>query len=487
MNANALRNWIGLATLCAVTSAANAADRPNVIYILADDLGIGDLGCYGQRHFETPHIDRLAEEGVRFTQHYSGSAVCAPSRSALLTGQHTGHTPIRGNAAVHPEGQQPMPADTRTVAHLFKDAGYATAIFGKWGLGGPGTASEPLRMGFDRFHGYNCQRHAHFYYPYYLWNDHQREMLWGNFGMERGDYAPDLIQEQLLAFVEAKREQPFFVYYAPVQPHAELAVPETELAPFRGRFGEETPYEGVDAGPNFRKHGYGSQAEPRATYAAMVSMLDRYVGELVAKLDALGLGDNTVIFFSSDNGPHREGGYDPAFFESAGPYRGIKRDLYEGGIRAPLIARWPGRIPAGATSDHLAAQWDMMPTFADLLGLPAPAETDGLSILPTLLGKPGQREHAFLYWEFHENNGCVAVRKGDWKAIRRQVALDPGGSIELYNLATDPGETTDVAARQPALVAEFDALLRNTRTVSPVARFNFPSQEPAAAGAEAAP
>ncbi len=473
------RFWMCVGVLVvAVCASRGDALRPNVIYILADDLGYGDLGCYGQRQMETPHLDALAAGGLRFTQHYSGSAVCAPSRSALLTGRHTGHTPIRGNAAVQPEGQQPMPADTRTLAHLFKDAGYATAHFGKWGLGAPGTASEPLRMGFDRFYGYNCQRHAHFYYPYFLWNDHQREILWGNVGTERGEYAPDLIQRQVLAFMEQPRDRPFFIYYAPVQPHAELAAPEERLARTRGRFGVETPYAGVDGGPNFRRHGYGSQAEPRAAYAAMVQTLDDYVGEIVARLDALGLRENTLILFSSDNGPHREGGHDPDTFGSAGPLRGIKRDLYEGGIRVPLIANWPGRVPAGRASDLICAQWDMMATFAELIGRPAPDATDGLSILPTLLDRSGQRQHDYLYWEFHENDGRVAVRRGDWKAIRQQIAVDPNGPLELYNLAEDPGESRNVADAHPQRVAELDELLRTARTPSPDPRFNFPRAKP---------
>ncbi|VGO20694.1 arylsulfatase [Pontiella sulfatireligans] len=452
----------------------HAATKPNVIYILADDLGYGDLSCYGQTHFQTPNIDALAAKGMKFTQHYSGSTVCAPSRCTLMTGQHTGHAPVRGNALVMPEGQKPMPEGTFTMAHLFKNSGYATGIFGKWGLGAPGTHSEPLEMGFDRFYGYNCQRQAHHYYPYFLSDDRGREIQWGNFGMERGEYAPDKIQEQTLAFVEANKDQPFFIYYALVQPHAEMFAPEEYIAKYRGKFLPESSYEGTDGGPNFRKFAYGSQPEGHAAFAAMVNVMDDDIGELVAKLEELGLAENTLILFSSDNGPHEEGGHDPAYFNSNGSQRGFKRDLYEGGVHVPMIAAWPGKIAFGTETAQLSAFWDVLPTMAELTRQPVPENVDGVSFLPTLLGKDGQEEHDYLYWEFHEKKGRVAIRQGMWKAVRYDVASDPDSALELYNLSADPKETTNVAEQYPEMVAKLDTLIKSARTASPEPDFNFP-------------
>jgi arylsulfatase A len=463
-------------TVVGMLCAAQGAKKPNVIYILADDLGYGDLGCNGQTHFQTPNIDALAAKGMRFTQHYSGSTVCAPSRCALLTGMHIGHAVVRGNSEFQPEGQQPMPADTYTMAHMFKQAGYATGLFGKWGLGAPGTVSEPLKMGFDRFYGYNCQRHAHHYYPYYLWNDNQRDMLWGNFGLETNDYAPNLIQEQTLNFIEANKDQPFFCYYALVQPHAEMFAPEEYMQKYRGKFLPESSYKGTDGGPDFRKFAYGSQPEAHAAFAAMVNVLDDDIGELVAKLEELGIADNTLILFTSDNGPHQEGGHDPAYFNSTGSKRGFKRDLYEGGIHVPLIAYWPGKVKAGTETDHLSAFWDVMPTVAELAGQPVPGNIDGVSFLPTLLGKKNQKEHEYLYWEFHELKGRVALRQGQWKAVRYNVAEDPASPLELYDLSADPTESTNVAGQHPEVVAKLDALIKGARTASPVHDFNFPLQ-----------
>ncbi len=455
-------------------SAASAAKKPNVIYILADDLGYGDLSCYGQTHFQTPHIDALAKNGMKFTQHYSGSTVCAPSRCALLTGKHVGHAVVRGNSEFMPEGQQPMPADTVTMAHMFQKAGYATGLFGKWGLGAPGTVSEPLKMGFDRFYGYNCQRQAHHYYPYFLWDDNQRDMLWGNFGMETEDYAPDLIQEKTLEFVEANKDEPFFIYYALVQPHAEMFAPEEKMEKYRGKFLPESSYEGTDDGPDFRKFAYGSQPEAHAAFAAMVEVMDEDIGELVAKLEELGISDNTLIMFTSDNGPHTEGGHNPAYFNSSGSQRGTKRDLYEGGIHVPMIASWPGTVPAGTETDHLSAFWDVLPTMADVIGKRKPKDIDGISFLPALLGKEGQVEHEYLYWEFHESKGRVAIRKGKWKGVRYDVAVDANSPLELYDLSADPGEDNNIAGQHPEVVADLDALISGARTVSPVDKFNFP-------------
>lgn len=451
--------------------------NPNVIYILADDLGYGDLSCYGQAHFQTPNIDALAAQGMKFTQHYSGSTVCAPSRYCLLTGKHTGHAAVRGNVALQPEGQKPMPADTFTLAHLFKNAGYATGVFGKWGLGAPGTASEPLEMGFDRFYGYNCQRQAHHYYPYFLSSDRGREILWGNFGLETEEYAPDLIQDQTLKFIETNKDQPFFVYYALVQPHAEMVAPDAYMEKYRGKFLPESSYKGVDSGPNFRKGDYGSQPEAHAAFAAMVNVMDDAVGELMAKLKELGIAENTLIIFSSDNGPHEEGGHDPSYFNSNGAQRGFKRDLYEGGVHVPMIAWWPGKVAPAVESDHLSAFWDVLPTMAELIGLPIPANTDGVSFLPTLLGEKGQAEHDYLYWEFlYHKKGRVALRQGKWKAVRYDVAENTDSPLELYDLSTDPAESNNVAEQYPEVVTKLDGLIKTARTESPEPVFNFQSK-----------
>ena len=473
--------WLLFGLVCCGWSSAKANDsvadgrdsqstqstQPNVIYILADDLGYGDLGCYGQAKFKTPHIDRLAINGMRFTQHYSGSTVCAPSRCALLTGMHTGHTPVRGNAEVKPEGQAPMPADTFTVGHFLKEAGYRTGIFGKWGLGAPGSVSEPLKMGFDRFYGYNCQRIAPCYYPAFVWNDAQRELLFGNVAQKRGEYAPDLIHEEALKFIRDNKDRPFFCYYAAVQPHADMVAPEKYMEKYRGKFQPETPY------PEDYYHG---QAEPHAAFVGMVNVLDDYVGEIGNELEALGIAENTLIIFTSDNGPHVEGGHDPEYFNSNGSLRGYKRDLYEGGTRVPMIASWPGQIQAGSVNDHVSAFWDFLPTVADLSGRKLDRKTDGVSMVPTLLGKPNQQEHAYLYWEFPAKKGRVAIRQGDWKAVRYEIALDPDSPLELYDLSSDPGELRNVAAENPAVTSRLRILLKEARTIPDNPRFDLPKK-----------
>jgi arylsulfatase A-like enzyme len=453
-------------------TAAPASRPPNLIFILADDLGYGDLSCYGQKRFKTPHIDRLAAEGLRFTQHYSGSTVCAPSRSALLTGLHTGHTPIRGNLEIKPEGQHPLPARTVTLPKILRTAGYVSGLFGKWGLGFPGSEGEPLRQGFDRFYGFNCQRLGHHYYPYHLWDDTRKAVLPENAGTAKGAYAPDLIHRQTLAFIEQNRDRPFFCFVASIIPHAELVAPANYLARHRGKYGPETPYAGVDGGPEYRQGPYESQAEPHAAFAAMVNVLDDQVGEIVAKVRALGLAENTLILFTSDNGPHREGGADPDYFNSSGGLRGTKRDLYEGGIRVPMIAWWPGQIRAGGQTAHASAFWDMLPTFAELARVPTPAGLDGLSFAPTLTGRGVQKLHDYLYWEFHEGGGRLALRQGDWKIVRTDVLAKPDGPVQLFNLARDPAETTDLAAREPARARAMTELMRGARVDSPVFRFS---------------
>ena len=437
---------------------------PNVIYILADDLGYGDLSCYGQEKFSTPNIDALATRGMKFTQAYSGSTVCAPSRCCLMTGLHSGHAAVRGNAEIKPEGQAPMPADTKTVAHLMQTAGYRTGVFGKWGLGGPGTVSEPNKMGFDEFYGYNCQRQAHNYYPDHLWDNQTLVPLPENENEQSGQYAPDLIQAKALEFIRERGDQPFFCYYAAIQPHADMVAPEKYMNRHRGKYGIETPYEG----------GYRWQKEPRAAFAAMVNVLDDYVGEIVAELEAEGIADNTLVIFTSDNGPHVEGGHDAEYFDCNGVLSGVKRDLYEGGVRVPMIATWPEKIAQGTVSDQTTAFWDFLPTMADLSGQKVPTETDGVSILPTLLGHPAdQQQHQYLYFEFPAKNGRIAIRKGKWKAVRYNVAADPNSLLELYDLNSDVGESVNVAAAHPELISDFEILLKGARTPPANPRFDL--------------
>ena len=441
---------------------------PNIVYILADDLGYADVGCYGQRQFATPNIDRLAARGLRFLNHYSGSTVCAPSRSTLMTGLHTGHTFIRGNKEVRPEGQWPLPDSIYTLPEMLQERGYRTGAFGKWGLGFPGSEGAPLRQGFDRFYGYNCQRLAHHYYPYYLWDDDQRDSLPANAGNQEGTYAPDLIQDEVLAFLDDNADEPFFLFYPHVVPHAELATPDSLVTPFAEQFGPETPWQGTDGGDDYRDGPYGTAERPHATFAAMVTLLDRHVGEILDRLDSLGLTDNTLVIFTSDNGPHVEGGADPDFFDSNGPYRGYKRDLYEGGIRVPMIAAWPGTVPIG-TTDHISAFWDVLPTLAEITGADPVGGLDGISFWPTLRGAvKEQQRHDYLYWEFHERGGRQAIRSGNWKGVRYQTFAEPDAPLELYDLARDPGEATNVAASHPEVVARLDSLLRSSRTESEV-------------------
>ena len=332
--------------------------KPNIIYILADDLGYGDLSCYGQSKFSTPNIDRMAGEGMIFTHHYAGSTVCAPSRSCLMTGLHTGHTPIRGNKEWQPEGQVPMPKEILTIPEILKQAGYVTGAFGKWGLGYPGSEGDPNNQGFDEFYGYNCQRLAHNYYPSHLWYNQKKITLEENQGEDMKIYAPELIHNEALKFIEDNKNRPFFMFYPNVIPHAELLIPEENLKVFRGTYLPEKVYKGAKPGDNrFREGAYGYQEESHAAFAAMVSLLDKQVGDILNKLKQLGLDRNTIVVFTSDNGPHREGGADPDYFDSNGIYRGYKRDLYEGGIREPMIAWWPGKINSGSSTDHVSAFW----------------------------------------------------------------------------------------------------------------------------------
>ncbi|GEO05279.1 arylsulfatase [Adhaeribacter aerolatus] len=446
--------------------------KPNIIYILADDLGYGDLSCYGQTKFTTPHLDKMAAEGMRFTQHYAGSPVCAPSRAALMTGLHTGHTRVRGNYEVGPHGfgaGVALKPEDITVAEVLKKAGYKTGLVGKWGLGVAGTTGEPQQKGFDYMFGFLNQGHAHFHYPEYLYRNGQKVELPGNQNGKREQYAQDLFHQEALQFLDNNKngQAPFFLYLALTVPHAEMLHPDDEnLARFKGKFPEK-PFVKKTQGKRIDDSlgTYNSSEMPHAAFAAMVTRLDAQVGQLLTHLKKLGLDKNTIVLFSSDNGPHKEAGADPVFFNSSGPLRGFKRDLYEGGIRVPLIVRWPGKIKAGSESNHISAFWDFMPTAAALAGTPSPA-TDGISFLPTLLGNTqDQQQHDNLYWEFHENKTSnQAVRQGDWKGIRHR----PSGPLELYNLKTDLAEKNNVAEAHPEIVSRLETMLSKVRTPSEI-------------------
>jgi len=455
-----------------IDNKQNPKERPpNIVYILADDLGYGDLSIYGQELFATPNIDQLANEGMLFTQHYSGSTVCAPSRSSLMTGQHTGHTFIRGNKEVRPEGQHPLPAVSYTLAEALKDNGYVNGAFGKWGLGFPGSSGDPMKQGFDRFYGYNCQRYGHHYYPRHLWSDEEKVFLPENNGKLKGIYAPELIQDETLKFIEENKDTSFFLFVPSIIPHAELIAPESYMEKTRGKYLPELNYEGYDEGEDYRNGPYESQEESHAAFVAMIMLLDDQVGEIVNKLDELGIRDNTIIMFTSDNGPHREGGADPDYFNSNGPLKGYKRDLYEGGIRVPMIANWPGKIKAATSTNHISAFWDIFPTVADLVGFKIPSTTDGISFLPTLIGEEQTKQHEYLYWEFHERGGRTAIRQGDWKAVKYNVLKDPDAKLELYNLSEDIGEENNIADEHPTIVDELNALFKSSRVPSEIFAF----------------
>lgn len=469
---------LGCATITTLNVAAaskkSEPSKPNIIYILADDLGYGDLSCYGQKHFKTPNIDKLAENGIKFTQHYSGSTVCAPSRSCLMTGQHTGHTPIRGNQEWKPEGQWPMPQKSVTIAEMLKEKGYATGAFGKWGLGYPGSEGDPNNQGFDVFYGYNCQRIGHNYYPWHLWHNQEKVMLKGNEGNNEKEYAPDLIHNQAIKFMVDNKDKPFFLYYPSIIPHAELKVPEKLLAKHRGKYEPEKKYRGCDSGPHYKVGGYGSQKECHATFAAMIDLLDQQVGEIVAKVKELGIEKNTLIIFTSDNGPHLEGGADPDYFDSNGVLKGYKRDLYEGGVRVPMIASWPQHIKKGSESDHISAFWDIYPTVADMLNIKTNKSIDGISILPTLTGKKRQKNHKYLYWEFNRLGGRSAVRMGKWKFVSYNTSKPQKQTFELYNLDVDPGEKNNVYDKYPKIIKKINKIVKKSRTNSDVYKFETP-------------
>ena len=425
-----------IAAVCLALAGSNLhAEKPNIIYILADDLGYGDLSCYGQKKFQTPNIDRLAKEGMKFTDHYSGSTVCAPSRCSLMTGLHTGHCQVKGNKEVNPEGQAPMRADTVTIPRLLKEAGYVSGMFGKWGLGAPGSKSDPMEH-FDRFYGYNCQRQAHNFYPAWLWSDREKVML------DRKTYSHDLIMKAALDFITENKDKPFFCYMPVTIPHASMHAPPELHEKYRKLYPQFDNKMGRYSGPQVKN--------PIAAFPAMVEHMDNGIGQLLDLLKELKIDDNTLVIFTSDNGAHREGGHDPNFWDSNGPLRGIKRDLTDGGIRAPFLARWPGKVKAGTTSAHISAFWDMLPTFCEMAGAEIPADSDGISMLPELLGKE-QKKHDYLYWWFHRK---IAIRKGKWKAHGHA-----GNVHQLYDLSTDIGETKNLAKQNPEIVAQITKIM----------------------------
>ena len=440
--------------------AVATTERPNVIYLLCDDMGYSDIEAYGQQMISTPNLTRLVNNGMSFTQFYASTAVSAPSRASLMTGQHTGHTKIRGNKEIQPEGQEPLDPNVETIGNLFQQNGYVTGCFGKWGMGYPGSGGEANDMGFDVFYGYNCQRKAHSYYPQYLWDNKEKVQLGGN------SYSQDLIHQEALKFIRDNADKAFFGYFTYTIPHAELTQPQDSIvAMYDGKFYEPNPW--------YNDGDYGTALNPRTQFAAMITRLDTYVGQIIDELERLGIADKTLFIFTSDNGPHNEGGADPTFFNTEERLRGLKRALYEGGMRVPFIAYWPGTIEAGAISHIQAAGWDMMPTFVELLGEDTnwrDEAMDGLSILPTLTGKGTQQEHEFLYWEFHEENGRQAVRAGDWKLIRQNIK-NGNPTHELYNIAEDPHEDNDLAATYPDKVEELKAIMDREHTHSDM--FNF--------------
>ena len=439
------------------TSSGQAAP-PNIIYILADDLGIKDFGCYGQKIMKTPRIDQMAAEGMRFTNHYSGSTVCAPTRSCLMTGQHTGRTRVRGN------GRAWLKPEDVTIAEILKAAGYATACIGKWGLGESDSPGIPNKQGFDFFFGYLNQSRAHRFYPDWVWRNQEKEEYPDNF-TKREVYIHDRFTEEGLKWIEeqSKDGSPFFLYLPYTLSHVDLDVPEDSMTPYYDIIEEKGPYKN----PQFPGRGYRNHPTPRACFAGMTSRLDRDVGRILDLLDKLKISHNTLVLFSSDNGPTSAGGADPDFFDGNGIYRGIKRDLYEGGIRAPMIARWPGKIKAGSMTDHISAHWDVLATLADLAGAGLSEAQTGISFKPTLTGESGQAKHPYLYWEFYERGGKQAIRKGDWKAVRlNRHSTNATSPWEIYNLIKDPGEETNLASKHPYLQDEFNRIAAEARTES---------------------
>ncbi|MCP5110652.1 MAG: arylsulfatase, partial [bacterium] len=448
---------LGCICVSFVVTAA-AAERPNIVFILADDLGYGDLGCYGQKIIQTPRLDRMAAEGMRFTQFYAGATVCAPSRSVLMTGQHLGHTHVRGNAGGRNMLVQSLRDEDITVAEVMKSAGYATALIGKWGLGELNQPGHPLNQGFDSFYGYLNQVHAHNYWPEFLWRGREKAKLSnvvqpsprayggfrGGFATERNEYSHDLLMKEALAWVEAHKAGPFFLYLPLTIPHA-----NNEGTPGTGD-GAEVPDHGIYANRDW--------PNPDKGQAAMISRMDRDVGRLLDLLASLGVAENTLVVFSSDNGPHMEAGHNPLRFNPSGPLRGMKRDLYEGGIRVPFLARWPSKIKPGRVSEHIGYFGDLMASACELAGVDLPPNRDSVSFVPTLVGETTrQQQHDSLYWEFYEGGSAQAVRLGKWKGVRKPMLTGP---IELYDLSLDPGEKYNVARGHGEIVQKIEAIMK---------------------------
>lgn len=448
----------------ACTKKREEPRKPNIIYIMADDMGYNDLACYGAPRIQTPNIDRMAAEGIRFTQHYAGTSVCAPSRSALMTGQHTGHTPVRGNLQWEPYGQYPLPENTVTVASVLKNAGYKTALIGKWGLGVEGTSGDPHNQGFDSYYGYLCQVLAHNHAPEYLMDNGKKVYTgnkvhytdtsdWtkglGSYPLEIKQFSQELFTNRALDFMEENCETPFFLYLSVIIPHDNGEAPEGKR------------YSDI---PSFEPYEKNDWTESEKGYAAMIIYLDKEVGKILEKLKELGLDENTMVIFTSDNGGDAP---DSFYSECNQPFRGHKRDLYEGGIRVPFIARWPGKIQSGTETNHVSAFWDFMPTVCDLAGVETPQVTDGISYLPSFLGQ-SQQQHDHLYFEFHEQGGKQAVIKDNWKLIRLNVKNPELTSVELYKLDTDISEQNNLATEMPEKVAELLPLFQQNHVESPL-------------------
>lgn len=463
-----------VAGVACLTVSVDAADPPpNIILVMADDLGYAELGCYGQQKIKTPHLDQMAAEGMRFTQHYTSAPVCAPARCSLMTGKHGGHAFVRDNFEIGAwdsfRGQLPLPPEERTMAELLQARGCATGAFGKWGLGEPGSSGDPLSQGFQQFFGYNCQRHAHNLFPKYLVNNRTRRTLPGNTrGLKGETYGPQAIADAMLQFIRDNQKRPFFVYYPTVIPHLALQAPDAEIEAYRGKW-PETPYHGKS---------YLPHPTPRAAYAAMISFMDKQIGRLFALLKELELDERTIVLFTSDNGTtFLKGQVDYEFFESVGKLRGLKGSVYEGGIRVPLIARWPGKIRPGQVSDHVSAHYDTLATVAELASASTEGvEHDGLSYLPELLGQP-QSEHQQLVWDFAGYGGQLAIRRGPWKAVQRNIKKNPDAPWELYNLEQDPSESTNLAKMQPQRLEALKLELLDQRTPPATERFRFGAYE----------
>ncbi|PHR90001.1 MAG: hypothetical protein COA78_35530 [Blastopirellula sp.] len=434
--------------LLLIGSLAQAAKPPNVIYILADDAGIGDFGCYGGKIIHTPNVDQLAKEGMRFTQHYSGSTVCAPSRCVLMTGMHTGHARKRGNVeSTH------LLAEDITVGEVMQNAGYKTACIGKWGLGSAADAGAPWTQGFDLFFGYLSQTAAHHYYPEFLYRNAEKE-FYPNNPTKRTHYSHDLFTQESLKFIRENQKEPFFLYLPYTVPHVDLDVPDDSRDEYLGKLEPETPY-----GKPGKQH-YRHETHPHATFAGMITRLDRDLGKIMKLLKELNLDDNTLVMFSSDNGATSAGGADPDFFNSNGVYRGIKRDLYEGGIITPMIARWPGHVQAGSTTGHISCFQDLLPTLAELTNQKPVANIDGISFLPSIQGQASnQKQHDYLYWEFVEKGGKRALRQGDWKVVQLNVSSNNPKPVELYNLRDDISETKNLAKQHPERLQKLTELM----------------------------